>query len=152
VYARFFYRLPNLPRCTQRSESSQISPRQCSFLLLSSLFFEPLTIATSYEFTWSAWSAIKWPTRETDVLDEIASINFFAVVNDLKRWCKKVECIYGPSTCKIQLLLVFARYNEISLIYLYLFPSAIRPLSKGSFQWWRLKEIIGKGTVQTCRK
>lgn len=122
MYARFFYRLPNLPRCTQRSASSQISPRQCSFLAPSSLFFGPLTIATSYEFTWSAWSAIKWPTRETDVLVEIASINFFAVVNDLKRWCKKVECIYKPNawcTSKIQLLLAFARYIIDLFHYIY---------------------------------
>lgn len=129
--------------CTQRSEPSQISPRRCSFLSPSSLFSGPLTIATSYEFT---WSAIKWPTRETDVLVEIARINFFAIVNDLK-WWKKLNVFTAQvrdARVRYNYFLLFA--FDLSFSSLYIYFSAI--MSMGSFQRWRLKEMIGKGTVQ----
>jgi len=142
----------NLPRYTQRTEPSQISPRQCSFLPPSSLFFGPLTIATSYVVT-SSRSAIKWPTRETDALVEIASINFFAVVNDLNRRCKKVGevKIYLQTKCVIYeqntIVLFLARdLSFVIFILLYLFQRVrLCRLSKRSFLTMTFKRDDRKG-------
>jgi len=139
----------NLPRYSQRTEPSQISLRQCSFLPPSSLFFGPLTIATSYVVT-SSRSAIKWPTRETDALVEIASINFFAVVNDLNRRCKKVGevKIYLQTwyTSKIQLFYFSRDLSFVIFILLYLFQRVrLCRQSKRSFLTMTFKRDDRKG-------
>lgn len=108
------------------------------FLPLSSLFSRPLTIRHYLRL-----EVVKWPTRETDVLVEVASINFFAVVNDLKRRCKKSR-MYLQLKREQGAIIYFSLSRDLSFL-VFVSASATMPLIGGVVSTMTFKRDDRKG-------